>query len=279
MPTPMTRYAVNRLLNKRLIEGLVIRREDELGEETAARMKRLLSRAKAVFELMERYREAGYSLLLPGDELWPERLNVLGMHTPLFLFVRGNLDILNRKRIAVAGSRSILPDTAVRAQRLGQRLAMEGICVVAGGAPGVDHSAQSGALEADGCAIVVPARPAAEIMREYGEEIARGSLLMLCDTLPDEPFSPQKALTRNHTIYALGDAAVVAAAREGIGGSWRGAMDCLQEGWTPVFVPDEESPDLQGCRALIAHGARPMPADDAALIPLLFNTERQISLL
>ena len=71
------------------------------------------------------------------------------------------------------------------------------------------------------------------------------------------PFSAQKALTRNHTIYAMGEKSLVVAAREGTGGSWRGAVDCLRGGFSPVYVWNGENADTAGNRALCALGAKP----------------------
>ena len=81
-------------------------------------------------------------------------------------------------------------------------------------------------------------------------------MLIACDAWPEEPFSAPKALTRNHAIYALGDAAVAVAARNGVGGTWRGATDCLRSGYTPVFAVDEQGCDFDGCRALFDLGAK-----------------------
>ena len=86
--------------------------------------------------------------------------------------------------------------------------------------------------------------------------LEQGSLLIACDAWPDEKFSSSKALTRNHAIYALGDAAVAVASRNGSGGTWNGACACLRGGYTPLFVPDEAGGDSDGNRELIELGAK-----------------------
>lgn len=93
------------------------------------------------------------------------------------------------------------------------------------------------------------------------QAMAEGRLLLLCDTLPDEPFSAAKALARNHTLYALGEAAIVAAARRGVGGSWHGATDCLRGGWTPVYAVQGLKQDGEGNRALLERGASALVPD------------------
>jgi len=149
------------------------------------------------------------------------------------------------------------------AAQLGRRLAGEGYALVTGGARGVDTAALLGVLEAGGSAVLVPAKPAQRMLDSMAARRAleEGRLLILCDTLPDEPFSAAKAIARNHTIYALGGAAVVAASREGVGGSWHGAMDCLRGGWTPVYAVSDAGEDGAGNRALLRMGAIPLRMD------------------
>ena len=132
--------------------------------------------------------------------------------------------------------------------------------MVCGGACGVDTAAQRGFLDRGGGLILVPAFPAGELLGQayLGEAMARGRLLLVCDTWPDEPFSRPKALSRNHTIYALGDAAVVVAARAEKGGTWSGASACLRGGYTPLFAIREGGADFEGNRLLLARGAKPL---------------------
>ena len=131
--------------------------------------------------------------------------------------------------------------------------------MVCGGAQGVDALAQRSALDAGGSLILVPAVPVRELLSQkyLRDALESGRLLICCETWPDEAFSAQKALSRNHTIYALGDAALVVASRNGIGGSWRGASDCLRGRYTPVYAVCTDSPDMEGNRALVGLGAKP----------------------
>lgn len=256
-PAPLSRSAVRRLLACGAIDGLVLRDDEALPPETLMRARALLSRASGVYASLERYMESGYQVLLPQDAAWPEKLHKLGANMPLYLFARGNTALLSGRAIAVAGSRAIRRGTKGIAERIGALLAGKGIAVVSGGAQGVDSAAQRAALEAGGGLIVVPALPVKEILREpvYQNALDAGRLLILCETPPDEGFSAQKALTRNHTIYALGSCALVVASREGKGGSWSGAKACIAGGWSPVYALDEEGGDFAGNAALLAQGA------------------------
>jgi len=179
------------------------------------------------------------------------------MQMPQFLFVRGNVSLFAHRSVAVAGSRQIRPETMEIARQCGTSIAVEGLTMVCGGAPGVDTSAQRGALDMGGSLILVPAFPARELLGQayLQKALQNKQLLLCCDTWPDEPFSSLKALNRNHTIYALSDAALVVASRDGIGGSWRGATDCLRGGYTPVYTIWSEDEDMAGNRALLDLGA------------------------
>ena len=130
--------------------------------------------------------------------------------------------------------------------------------LVCGGARGVDTTVQSASLAAGGSMILVPAEPCQSLLRqEYlRTALEQGRLLIACDAWPHERFSAYKALARNHAIYALGDAAIAVASKNGSGGTWNGASACLHGGYTPLFVPDEPGEDFDGNRALIQLGAK-----------------------
>lgn len=258
LPAPLSRRMVRRLEANGALESLVLRETPGVEEQLLDRARVLLSRAKRVYGCMQAYEEQGYCILTPEDDRWPERLLGMGGDMPRFLFAKGNMEILEAQAAALAGSRSIQRETMRIAYRCGRMIAEEGLAMVCGGAQGVDAAAQKGLLDAGGSLILVPALPVSQLLRsgEYERAMQQGKLLILCDTLPDEPFSAPKALSRNHTIYALGEAAVVVAARVGVGGSWQGATDCMNQGWTDVFAVDEGLADMAGCRALLERGAK-----------------------
>ncbi|MGN0775151.1 MAG: DNA-processing protein DprA [Candidatus Ventricola sp.] len=260
LPAPMTRPMVRRMLRVGALSDLTLRRTDEVRDEHYARAEALLSRSAEIYHLVEAVRAQGYDVLLPEDEEWPVNLHALGAQMPQFLFVRGHRALLSRRCAAVAGSRTIGGHAARLAGACGEALAREGLAMVCGGAWGVDAAAQHGLLDHGGSLILVPAFPAAELLRQayLRDALAQGRLLLVCDTWPEEPFSAQKALSRNHTIYALGDAAVVIAARAEKGGTWSGASACLRGGYTPLFALREDGADFEGNRLLLARGARPL---------------------
>lgn len=258
LPPVMTRLMVYRLREEGALNGCEIKDVPSVNSSLIGRAKALLARADDVTRAMEVYRRQGYVILTQQDERWPKRLNRLPPgQRPHVLFARGNLALLSGRKVAVAGSRNILPYTASLARRAGQALASEGLIMVSGGARGVDTAAHSGVLELGGSLILVPAKPVQQLTAcpEIEKALHEDRLLILCDAPPDECFSAQKAIARNHTIYALGEAALVIASRDGVGGSWHGATDCLRGGYTPLYVVEGSNDDMLGNAALHRLGA------------------------
>ena len=258
LPVPFARTDVNRIIRTGALEGLTLRRVPGVKEEHYARAEALLSRSCEIAHAVEHCQAQGYHILLPQDHEWPVNLRALGARMPQFLFVRGNRSLLYKRTVAVAGSRMIHEKTESIVQSIGKQIAMQGLTLVCGGARGVDTAVQKACLDSGGNLILVPAYPCSMLLRqEYLQHALNdGRLLIVCDTWPEEQFSAQKALVRNHAIYALGHAAIIAAARKGTGGTWRGAMDCLRDGYTPLFAVDEAGTDYEGTRAMIDLGAR-----------------------
>ena len=258
LPPIMTRLMVHRLKAEGVLRGCKVHRASSVDTALLERAKALLARADRVKAAMDIYGTQGYTFITQNDERWPKRLNNLPpAQRPHLLFAKGNLCLLSDRTVAVTGSRDILPYTASLARRAGQMLASEGLTMVSGGARGVDTAAHKGTLELGGQLILVPAKPVKQLMDspELAEALKEERLLILCDAPPDEHFSAQKAIARNHVIYALGKAALVIAAREGIGGSWHGAADCLRGGYTPVYVADGSGEDVRGNASLRKIGA------------------------
>ena len=257
-PAPLSRATVRRMLRLGAIDGIALREVSGIKAEHYERAQALLSHSALVYEKLERYRAQGFEVLLPEDDEWPVNLEAMAMQMPQYLFVKGNTELFSRRTVAVAGSRKISSETMEIAGQCGKMIAYAGCTMVCGGAQGVDTMAQRGALEAGGSLILVPALPARDLLnQQYLQKAIKDQrLLICCETWPDVAFSAAKALSRNHTIYALGDAAVVVASRCGVGGSWWGAVDCLRGGYTPVYAVCTDDADMEGNRALLDLGAK-----------------------
>ena len=246
---------------RKLVESGFLQREQLAGslpDDKMERVRHLLSHMDEAEKIIARYEKKGFRLLLPDDDCWPRAFRKLGSREPCYLFVLGNTELLNTdNRISVAGSRDLGIRAAELSERLGRILARHGCSLVSGCARGTDSICQEAVLAAGGNAVLFPAIPVREAMEAENcrEALEQGRIVFAAETLPELPFSAAKALSRNHMIYAMGDPALVVAARSEKGGSWKGAADCLHAGWSPLGVFIGEETDFEGCNELVKLGA------------------------
>jgi len=82
-------------------------------------------------------------------------------------------------------------------------------------------------------------------------------MLVLSAFHPEAAFKGYNALERNKYIYASSDYAVIVSSGDGTGGSFKGAADCLKNGYCPLYVKnDGEAP--AGNKKLIELGGMPV---------------------
>jgi DNA processing protein len=74
---------------------------------------------------------------------------------PLLLYVKGRLDLLNAKSLAVVGSRNASTQGLRNAEAFARSISDAGLCVVSGMAHGIDAAAHLGGLQGAGSSIAV----------------------------------------------------------------------------------------------------------------------------
>jgi predicted Rossmann fold nucleotide-binding protein DprA/Smf involved in DNA uptake len=247
--------------------GALLRVDGDFWEAAAlepgvlARLQSLLAREGAWDIEMERLAGRGIGALTMADPAYPRRLrNRLRSQAPPVLFGAGAWDLLERRALAVVGSRDVDEDGGAFAEAVGVRCAAEGLAVVTGGAKGVDHIVMRAALESGGAGIGILA---GDLERAAQRSDARqamedGRLLLLSPFHPRSGFTVVKAMGRNKLVYAVAEWGLVVASAHGRGGTWTGAREVLRHGWVPLFVRDGPSvPD--GNRELLRPAAQPFP--------------------
>jgi DNA processing protein len=163
-----------------------------------------------------------------------------------------------RPLVAVVGSRAA-PRKAKRfAREVAAEAVRSGLAVVSGGARG----ARSAGFSPSPLVEILPCGLAAAPF------LGEGCALSLCP--PEEPFSAVAAMRRNALVYAASVGAVVAHARLGEGGTWRGAAEARRRRLSPLLV--RLCPEEPALRALAAMGAQPL-ASAADLGPALERAE------
>lgn len=235
-------------------------------EEEAWRICALLDREHRLERYLDGAREKGITLLTRLSPEYPLQLHhKLGINAPPLLFATGNLELLNRPAISLVGARALEEKGKRFARRVGSLAAAEGCVLVSGNAAGADREGQTACLQAGGSIIAFVAD---ELFRHVPRDEVHQ--LMLSESGFDLPFSPARALHRNHLIHALGEKTFVAQCAANQGGTWSGTTENLRRGWSEVYVCDDGS---DGMRALCDRGANPLGEDDLRSLQILRSAQ------
>ena len=96
----------------------------------------------------------GNAIVTLDDPTYPPALLTMP-DPPALLYIKGRLDLLHAKGVAVVGSRSATPQGVEDAERFARALSEAGLVVVSGLALGIDGAAHRGALTGRGSTIAV----------------------------------------------------------------------------------------------------------------------------
>ncbi len=200
----------------------------------------------------------GNAIVTLTDPAYPPRLRDLHDPPPL-LYVKGRVDLLHARSIAVVGSRHATPQGLADATRFAQVLSDAGLAIASGLALGIDGAAHRGGLDgrsgtiaviATGADLVYPARH-----RMLAHEIAAHGVIVSEWPL-GTPARASHFPQRNRLIAALavGTLVVEAAPRSG---SLITARLANELGRDVFAMPGSiHAPLAQGCHALIRDGAK-----------------------
>ena len=171
----------------------------------------------------------------------------LGLDAPGVLWAVGDLSLLEEPAVSLVGSRELREENRAFAEAAGRQAALQGLTLVSGNARGADRAAQEAALEAGGGIICV-------VADALKKQVPREKVLYLSEQSFEEPFSSQRALSRNRIIHALGRVVLVAQADHQKGGTWDGTTRNLRHGWSPVACFRDGSDAAQELERLGAYG-------------------------
>ncbi|BCW63504.1 DNA processing protein DprA [Arthrobacter sp. StoSoilB22] len=211
---------------------------------------------------LETMNRLGGRLIVPGDELWPEQLEGLGLQEPLCLWWRGGEQPLPSvgQAIALVGSRDSTSYGASVTGDFAYGLAQRGFTVVSGGAYGIDAHAHRGALRGGVASVPTIAVMAGGVDRFYpsgNEDLLRAVSTqgaVLSEVPPGSAPTRYRFLQRNRIIAALASVTVVVEAR------WRsGALNTAHHaetiGRVVAAVPGSiHSANSAGCHRLLRDG-------------------------
>ncbi len=221
--------------------------------DMARRILGLLAEEERLDIYLRRGERLGCVPITRINEAYPLRLRQrLGLDSPGCLWARGDLSLLNTPAVALVGSRNILEPNREFAVEVGRQAAIQGYTLVSGNARGADRTGQEACLEAGGSVISILADP-------LTEHSAKSNILYLSEDGYGEPFSAQRALSRNRCIHALGEKTFVAQSSLRQGGTWDGTVKNLRFHWSGVYCFRDGS---EAAELLARMGANPVNVPD-----------------
>ena len=173
------------------------------------------------------------------EDSYPENLKrALKINTPPVLSYIGNLELLEKKKVAFSGSRKVSEKGINITQEITKLLVEKDISIVSGYAKGVDFEAHRMALKNGGTTIIVLPEGinSFSIKKELDEEWDWNRVLVISEFKPNEKWMASRAMQRNNTIIGLSDVVVVVEAGE-TGGSLDAGLKTL-EFKKHLFVPE-----------------------------------------
>lgn len=179
--------------------------------------------------------------------------------SPKKLYYKGNLELLNKRKIAIIGSRKMSVYTKNCVLELASLLKNAGVCVVSGGALGVDIVANKAAMP---LSIGIFANGLGQIYPKSNEKIIK-ELYANCLALSEqeENYIPKKYdfLLRNRLIIALSEAVVIAQA-DLQSGSMQSARLALKM-QKPLYVLPQRLGESNGTNLLLKENKASLIAD------------------
>lgn len=198
------------------------------------------------------------TILTLADSAYPQSLLEIA-DPPNVLYVRGNAALLQKRGLAMVGSRNATPQGLQTAENFAKTLAGRGFCIVSGLALGIDAAAHRGALAAGGETIAVIGTGPDRIYPARNKELALAIVehgAIVSEFALGTPAIAANFPRRNRIISGLSRGVlVVEAAPES--GSLITARLAGEQGREVFAIPGSiHSPVARGCHKLIKQGAK-----------------------
>jgi len=224
------------------------------GREKANQILSLLEDEEVLEFYLSKGKQADCVPVTRVSEGYPALLRQrLNGDAPGCLWVKGDVSLLNTPAISLVGSRELQQENREFAEAVGTFAAERGLTLVSGNARGADKAAQNACLKAGGSVISI-------VADELTKHSRKERIVYVSEDGFEEPFSSQRALSRNRCIHALGQLVFVAQSDLKKGGTWQGTAANLRHNWSPVlcfrdgseasFALEQMGAYLLGCEEL-----------------------------
>jgi len=214
----------------------------------------------------------GNQIVTLDDPAYPPALLTMPDPPPL-LYIKGRLDLLHTRAVALVGSRGATPQGIEDARRFARELSAAGVTIVSGLALGIDGAAHRGGLEGIGGTVAVIGTGADLVYPSAHHALAR-QIAAQGAILSEWPLgTPGRAANfpqRNRLIAGLVSGVVIieAAMRSG---SLITARLANEMGRDVFALPGSiHAPLSRGCHRMIKQGARLVETPDEVLEELGF---------
>lgn len=172
---------------------------------------------------------------------------------PSELFYKGNLDLLERPKVSIVGTRRPSIYTQNFTYNIAKALAKRGVCIVSGAAMGVDAIAHSGAGESNTIAVVANGLDIRyPVVNKALIESIENNGLMLSQFNDGFRTTGWSFVVRNELVVALGDMLIVTEA-ELDSGSMRSVEYAMKMG-KEIFVLPQRLNESSGTNSLLREG-------------------------
>jgi predicted Rossmann fold nucleotide-binding protein DprA/Smf involved in DNA uptake len=208
--------------------------------------------------LAESLNNEGYELIPITSPVYSKTLkdNLKAAHSPALLYVKGNIQIMHEKSIAIVGSRNAAEKSLEFTDNIAKLASKEYKVVISGFAKGVDKQALDSAIKYKGHSIIVLPQGIMTFgsgYKNYYKQIVDGDVLVLSTFFPKAPWKAELAMARNPIIYGLADEIYVAESSEK-GGTWSGVIDGLRKN-RRIFVRKPDPTEKNANNLLLQKGA------------------------
>lgn len=194
---------------------------------------------------------------------------------PKELFYDGDLELLKRPKISIVGSRRPLKYSKTQISNLASKLSSAGVCIVSGGAMGIDAVAHNGA----GAANTISVLPCGidirypSVNKNLLNDIAANGLL-LSQFANGDKSRPYSFVLRNEVVVALGDVLVVGEADEG-SGTMRSIEFALEMG-KDIYVLSHRIDESNATNKLIQEGKAKVITDLDEFVYSLYPDAKRV---
>lgn len=227
----------------------------------------LLSANETARKILDTSKKEAIGVISYYNELFPSILrkcvNEKGnIAPPIVLYYRGNIDVINKKAVAIIGTRRPTHNGLIAGEQISKKLATSGYAIISGLAIGCDTAAHKGALAADQTTIAFLANGLdwASIYpkenRDLAKDIVAKNGLLLSEYPIGQKSRSFSLVARDRLQAGLANATIVV--QSGIKGGTMHAVNATLHSNKPLFAIEYEMQDnhianaLQGNVKLIA---------------------------